>query len=437
MATDPTSPPQTFAPLVTQLTDALSRQLADAFAGLQAGADRERDEAVSAVVARDADVHGRELAAQRAALDAQVASLRDDYDARLAAQAAQAREEHDALEARLRIELTTALDAVHRDADLRIVDAQAKGVEDGRRLVTQADETAAHTRIVERELAMAAAARLLSAFERIDAAHTLRETLDGLVESLAAEVARVLVFVTRGDGLRGWQFIGVAGAPAEAAGVAIGRAQSGPLDQALAGGAAIEVHPSALADAVPALGWLRTQDGDDAPVGIAVPLVVDQQAVAVVYCDDGVARDRGVPAAWPEVVQVLVRHASRCLEAHTARRAAGYWRPAAVSLGADVPDLAVATRAVPSAADIEGARRFARLVVSELKLYNEPAVVAGRDARDLRVRLGDALARARRMYEARVPATLPGRDDYFDQEVVRTLADGDPALLGDVATSVA
>jgi hypothetical protein len=104
-------------------------------------------------------------------------------------------------------------------------------------------------------------------------------------------------------------------------------------------------------------------------------------------------------------------------------------------VGSDARFEASVVPAVPSAGELEAARRFARLVVSELKLYNEPAVVAGREARDLRARLREELGRARRLYEARVPATLPGRDDYFDQEVVRTLADGDPALLGDAATS--
>ena len=450
MANEPTPAPQAFAPIVSRLTDALSLQLSDAFAETQSRADRERAEAVAAAVAAEAEAAARELAAQRAALDAQVASLRDDYDARVAALGDEARDECEALETRLRAELTTAVDAVRHDADARVAEVEARAAEAAAAAVPvplaaavapshEADsaEVLAHTRIVERELALAASARLLTAFERLDAAHSLRDTLDALVDSLASEVARVLVFVVRGDGLRGWRFAGVAGAPADAVSVAFARTLAGPLAPALARGAATEVQPSALAAGVAALSWVAPLG--EAAAGMAVPLVVDGQTVALVYCDDGQQDDRSVPAPWPEMVQVLVRHASRCLEAHTARRAAGFPRPVAVAVGAagTASDAALPVSPGATASEVEAARRFARLVVSELKLYNEAAVEAGREARDLRVRLRDELARARRLYEARVPATLPMRDDYFDQEVVRTLADGDPALLGDAATSAA
>jgi len=75
------------------------------------------------------------------------------------------------------------------------------------------------------------------------------------------------------------------------------------------------------------------------------------------------------------------------------------------------------------------AKRYARLLVSEIKLYHEPAVVDGRRDRDLATRLGGEIARARVMYEERVPAAVRERRDYFQEELVRTLADGDSSLL--------
>jgi hypothetical protein len=80
--------------------------------------------------------------------------------------------------------------------------------------------------------------------------------------------------------------------------------------------------------------------------------------------------------------------------------------------------------------DDQGARRYARLLVSEIKLYNEAAVRTGREHRDLLQRLGAEIDRAQRLYEERVPAAVGGRHVYFQQELVQTLADGDPALLG-------
>ena len=75
------------------------------------------------------------------------------------------------------------------------------------------------------------------------------------------------------------------------------------------------------------------------------------------------------------------------------------------------------------------ARRYARLLVSEIKLYHEPAVIDGRRDRDLATRLGGEIARARVMYEQRVPPTCASARDYFHDELVRTLADGDASLL--------
>jgi hypothetical protein len=80
--------------------------------------------------------------------------------------------------------------------------------------------------------------------------------------------------------------------------------------------------------------------------------------------------------------------------------------------------------------DVQGARRYARLLVSEIKLYNEAAVRTGREQRDLLRRLRAEIDRAQRLYEERVPSAVGGRQVYFQQELVQTLADGDPALLG-------
>jgi hypothetical protein len=76
------------------------------------------------------------------------------------------------------------------------------------------------------------------------------------------------------------------------------------------------------------------------------------------------------------------------------------------------------------------ARRFARLLVSEIKLYNEQKVREGRDASDLYERLREDIDRSRQMYDKRVAPPVAARYDYFHQELVNTLAEGDQAKLG-------
>ena len=77
------------------------------------------------------------------------------------------------------------------------------------------------------------------------------------------------------------------------------------------------------------------------------------------------------------------------------------------------------------------ARRFARLLVSEIKLYNEQKVKEGRQASDLYTRLREAIERSREMYDKRVAPPVAARFDYFHYELVNTLAEGDERKLGD------
>ena len=76
------------------------------------------------------------------------------------------------------------------------------------------------------------------------------------------------------------------------------------------------------------------------------------------------------------------------------------------------------------------ARRFARLLVSEIKLYNEQKVADGRRHSDLYDRLKEDIDRSRQMYEKRVNATVAAKFDYFYDELVNTLAEGNPSRLG-------
>jgi len=78
----------------------------------------------------------------------------------------------------------------------------------------------------------------------------------------------------------------------------------------------------------------------------------------------------------------------------------------------------------------EEARRFARLLVSEIKLYNEEEVERGRANNDLYQRLRDDIDRSREMFEKRIPPEVRESRDYFREELIRVLADGDADALG-------
>ena len=76
------------------------------------------------------------------------------------------------------------------------------------------------------------------------------------------------------------------------------------------------------------------------------------------------------------------------------------------------------------------ARRFARLLVSEIKLYNEGKVEQGRKNKDLYERLKEDIDRSRQMYDERIPEDIRKASNYFYDELVRILADGDAGALG-------
>lgn len=76
------------------------------------------------------------------------------------------------------------------------------------------------------------------------------------------------------------------------------------------------------------------------------------------------------------------------------------------------------------------ARRFARLLVSEIKLYNESKVEQGRKNNDLYERLKEDIDRSRQMYDERIGDDVRKASNYFYDELVRILADGKAEALG-------
>jgi hypothetical protein len=259
--------------------------------------------------------------------------------------------------------------------------------------------------------------RLRDAHRALTAATSLKEILGGLAAAGAAEVPRSALFVLEGSTLVRWAD---SWSPAPC-----------PLPRTIAAG---EPHP--IAEAVtarvspvsPTGGASRSSSSSsattEANLTVALPILVEGETVAVLYGEglEGQAGEQAPP--WQSALEILVQHASACLALHTAVRtlqAIGVHREAELQA------------ANPVEADGGSARRYARLLVSEIKLYNEAAVRAGRERHDLLARLGPEIERARRLYEERVPTTIFNRAYLFEQELVQTLAEGDPDLLGEPA----
>ena len=85
----------------------------------------------------------------------------------------------------------------------------------------------------------------------------------------------------------------------------------------------------------------------------------------------------------------------------------------------------------PEDADVHRkAERFARLLVDEIKLYNQVKVAEGRKNRDLYDRLKEDIEKSRGTFQKRYGNTAAGASDYFSQELVRSLAEDDGSIMG-------
>jgi hypothetical protein len=74
------------------------------------------------------------------------------------------------------------------------------------------------------------------------------------------------------------------------------------------------------------------------------------------------------------------------------------------------------------------ARRFARLLVAEIKLYNAQKIEAGKRSNDIYSQLETEIKNARQLYDLRANFT---EIDYLDEEIIKELADGDPNKMGE------
>lgn len=97
----------------------------------------------------------------------------------------------------------------------------------------------------------------------------------------------------------------------------------------------------------------------------------------------------------------------------------------------EIPDSEPAFHEAVSAADPESvevlileAKRIARLIISEIKLYNQDKIERAESKRDVLDMLKEDLLRGKEHYNSRIAAKLPLGPDYFNETVKEILLAG-------------
>lgn len=308
------------------------------------------------------------------------------------------------------------------------------------------------------------ASGLLSAVLSVHAGTNQKEILRALLDAAVPYSGRTALFVIKSGAATGWQGRGFADDD---------EIKDFALD--VTAGAA----ERALQSRTPAAGGVAEADADfiskvGAPAQdlvLLLPLLLKEKIAALVYADAGA--DPGgkmdTPAlellvaatsAWLEVVSLrkqshkegpsdsdipsgsVVAQASASYSdpfaghapAHAASAPVEETPMASASAGAAVaaaPALDPLAQMAPQDADTHRkAQRFARLLMDEIKLYNQAKVTEGRKHKDLYDRLKEDIEKSRGTYQKRYGSTVAGSADYFQQELIRSLAEDDVSVMG-------
>ena len=308
---------------------------------------------------------------------------------------------------------------------------------------------------------MAPALRTLrDALQSIAAAVAQKDVLEALLNAAAGCYARCALFVMKRDGLRGWAGRGFAADSGDGdrriSGIVLPIAGDHLLARAVQSRSLMMAGSEGPGEAVTAaLGGAPPHEAS------AMPIMLRDRPVALLYGDSGSSRDPS-GALWLEIIARIGGLALANLAGEPARRAhqeTAADRPDLSSPAAPPPSGRTTPSAAPTDPDLQplladldnsprremgegeqpvsgevrrwhdDARRFASLLVSELLLYNEEAVIQGRRNRDLRQRLGTEIERSRQAYSSRVSPEIARSTCFFDDELIRVLAGGDASLL--------
>lgn len=264
---------------------------------------------------------------------------------------------------------------------------------------------------------------LNAAAAAIQEATSQAEILRHLLEGEARFAGRVALFVVKAGSISGWQGTGfqdnevVKGVNLNATSSLVARAVQG---RAPVAGVSTDFDATFIAMVGP------PAEGNC----MVLPLVVKDKVAALIYADGGTVQGGVLDAS---ALSILNRWAALWLEVTALRKAS---QPSA---GEEVAPAPAPSSAPAPAAPAPGteesdmhrkARRFAKLLVEEIKLYNQAKVMEGKTNRDLYERLREDIEKSRSTYQKRYGESPVASADYFNQELVRVLADDDASLMG-------
>ncbi len=298
------------ATLLSQLREAADGDLTQLRDTAAADVERLRGEAeASATLLREeADAALASAHTQLQQAQAEVARLREEFEA------ARTQSTHDA---------TVEVEKAKADVEAELV--RVRGDHETALSTVRAeaqDAAAAFSQAIEAQLT--GAIRLLEAVRALDGATSLTEVLDALTCSAAKEAGRAAILVLKGDRLLGWRTTGFGMLDSEPRSIESSTADGSALAAAVNTGRPALVGSGSVL-AAPAFSQLPADRA-----GLAVPLLVAGRPVAVLYADTGTATPAS--SAWTSPVEVLVRHAGRCLGAMAVSRGA-HARAAATRVG--------------------------------------------------------------------------------------------------------
>ena len=273
------------------------------------------------------------------------------------------------------------------------------------------------------------------------------EIFRALLEGTVVGAPCAAIFLMRDGHWKGWSSIGYSAAAAQSQRRTTAPSDSGWL-AALAGEEDVRWRSLTTGENVPDFGQPHAIEA------VGLPVRVGGKAVAIL-----IAERRAVDEVWsPPALAILCQAARLRLELDLAWRrlksqAAGTTAPG-VAASEAYPRTPVAGRAEAApaeetptpptelapwvgggagTADIdprrEEARRYARLIATDIRLYNEEAVIIGRRQRDLSRRLGEQFQRGRDAFVHRFPDLGPDGMKLLDDAYAQVLAGGDASLI--------
>ena len=341
-------------------------------------------------------------------------------------------------------EARTEVDAARTSAQMQIKAAHAAQAEALARApeVAQAEETRAAS-ATQQPAGLPGGAhppdeipdQLSTTVSTLDAAANLTHVLDALLDGLGSVFPRAALFVVKSRSrLQGWRSVGFTGAAAITNQFELSLATDSALTRAVNARRVIVTGDGRAPDQ-------ESTAGADGHWSVTLPVAIGDRVVAVVHVDAGERMGNAAPSfdrgTALKVSDMLVRRAERRLTALTASAQLAFsdliheapTTPDAIEASVE-PARQEEPRRQEEPGRHEDARRYARLLVSEIKRYNEANVLAGLPDRSLHERIKGEIERCRSMYARRVPPEVGATLNFFDEALSELLGSGDADVRG-------